>query len=341
MTGCRGRRRFDVAGVVQGVGFRPFVYVTAAGLGADRVGRATTPRGVVVEVEGDADAVAEFGRAAARRTRRRWPSSSDVRSTGAARRAAAPASRSRRPPRRAAARTLAVAGRRDLRRLPARAGRPGRPAVPAPVHHLHQLRSAVHDHHRPAVRPAGHHDGRLRDVRGVRAREYADPADRRFHAQPIACHDCGPRLELVRPGAPAAHRRRRAAPPPGALLAAGRDRGRQGARRLPPRLRRRATTRAVAELRRRKRRGDKPFAVMVARPRRRPRAGRRSTDAEAALLTGPRRPIVLLARRAGAGALADGGRARQPRPRRAAAVHAAARAAVRAAGRPARPGRRW
>ena len=32
------------------------------------------------------------------------------------------------------------------------------------------------------------------------AREYADPADRRFHAQPIACHDCGPTLELVDAG---------------------------------------------------------------------------------------------------------------------------------------------
>lgn len=29
------------------------------------------------------------------------------------------------------------------------------------------------------------------------ARDYADPTDRRFHAQPIACHDCGPVLELV------------------------------------------------------------------------------------------------------------------------------------------------
>ncbi|MBO2029151.1 hypothetical protein J4734_07590 [Klebsiella pneumoniae] len=25
--------------------------------------------------------------------------------------------------------------------------------------------------------------------------EFRDPADRRFHAQPVACPDCGPRLE--------------------------------------------------------------------------------------------------------------------------------------------------
>ena len=28
------------------------------------------------------------------------------------------------------------------------------------------------------------------------AREYGDPADRRFHAQPNACPECGPQLEL-------------------------------------------------------------------------------------------------------------------------------------------------
>ena len=27
-------------------------------------------------------------------------------------------------------------------------------------------------------------------------REYEDPADRRFHAEPIACPACGPRLSL-------------------------------------------------------------------------------------------------------------------------------------------------
>ena len=26
--------------------------------------------------------------------------------------------------------------------------------------------------------------------------EYEDPADRRFHAEPTACPDCGPRLSL-------------------------------------------------------------------------------------------------------------------------------------------------
>ncbi len=57
----RVRRRYDVFGLVQGVGFRPFVYVTASELGlAGSV--SNTSSGVVVEVEGDPDAVDSFGR---------------------------------------------------------------------------------------------------------------------------------------------------------------------------------------------------------------------------------------------------------------------------------------
>ena len=63
-----------------------------------------------------------------------------------------------------------AARHRGVRRLPGRAVRPGRPPPPPPVHHLHQLRAPVHHHHRPALRPAGHHHGRLPDVPGLRRR---------------------------------------------------------------------------------------------------------------------------------------------------------------------------
>ena len=91
-----------------------------------------------------------------------------------------------------------AARHRRLRRLPARAARPRRPPLPAPVHHLHQLRPAVHHHPRPALRPAGHDDGRRSRCAPACAAEYADPRDRRYHAQPIACHDCGPDPALRR-----------------------------------------------------------------------------------------------------------------------------------------------
>ena len=129
------------------------------------------------------------------------------------------------------------------------------------------------------------------------------------------------RLPGVRPAASRGATRRarsarRATTPSTAAVAAllrRRGRRRQGRRRLPPGRRRRRRAEAVAELRRRKARDDKPFAVMVAdldaaralcRPRRARRRGRSSS---------PRRPIVLAPRRAGCG----GRRRRRARPARA------------------------
>src|SRR4029079_3282613 len=50
------------------------------------------------------------------------------------------------------------------------------------------------------------------------AAEYVDPADRRFHAQPIACPACGPTLALDQPGA--ARRAGGGGPAQGAAVAA-------------------------------------------------------------------------------------------------------------------------
>ena len=64
------------------------------------------------------------------------------------------------------------------------------------------------------------------------AREYADPADRRFHAQPVCCPACGPRLG-GRPLAMTAGRPTRSRS--GRRAERGAGRRSQGPRRLPPR----------------------------------------------------------------------------------------------------------
>jgi len=130
------------------------------------------------------------------------------------------------------------------------------------------------------------------------AREYRDPADRRFHAEPNACPACGPRVSLLDPaGAPVA-----SADPiaeAGRALAAGRVVAVKGIGGYH--LACDATSSdAVATLRARKRRDEKPLAVMVADLEQAARLADLA-EPERALLASPERPVVLLRRRAGAG----------------------------------------
>src|SRR5258707_9239227 len=53
------RKVIDVAGIVQGVGFRPFVYRLANECGLTGL-IANTPAGVSIEVQGEAEAVVRF-----------------------------------------------------------------------------------------------------------------------------------------------------------------------------------------------------------------------------------------------------------------------------------------
>ena len=55
------RTRLRVTGTVQGVGFRPFVYRHAVALGLRGFVR-NDSAGVLIEVEGDADGIAELAR---------------------------------------------------------------------------------------------------------------------------------------------------------------------------------------------------------------------------------------------------------------------------------------
>jgi hydrogenase maturation protein HypF len=127
----------------------------------------------------------------------------------------------------------------------------------------------------------------------VCAREYHDPSDRRFHAQPVCCPDCGPRMRLIdRAGKPQAGDPIETA---GRLIAAARIIAVKGlgGYHLAAAA---ADEAAVSSLRSRKHREDKPFAVMTADME----AARRLAfidNAEERLLSSARRPIALVRRR--------------------------------------------
>ncbi|MBR3391872.1 MAG: carbamoyltransferase HypF [Firmicutes bacterium] len=125
------------------------------------------------------------------------------------------------------------------------------------------------------------------------AKEYRDPTDRRFHAQPVACPACGPRLiftdaagnELSGDPLELAHAKLRE----GRILAV---KGLGGFHLCCDAH----NAAAVEVLRRRKLRWDRPFALMM------PDADMvreycSLTSEEEESLTGPRRPILLLKRR--------------------------------------------
>lgn len=142
------------------------------------------------------------------------------------------------------------------------------------------------------------------------AAEYADPLDRRFHAQPDACFDCGPHITWREAGVGDGRDEAAASPAVGTtretsdaiidrcveLLACGgivAIKGLGGFHLACDA----SNEQAVAELRRRKRRSNKPLAVMV---RDLADAERlcHVNDVERGLLAGSIRPIVLLRRRA-------------------------------------------
>ncbi|MFJ6480219.1 carbamoyltransferase HypF [Streptomyces sp. NPDC091682] len=289
------RRRVTVRGVVQGVGFRPYVYTRATGLGL--AGHVTnTPEGVVAEVEGAPAAVSRFCERLA---------------ADAPPLAVVDAVEHREVP---------VAGGTGFTIIASRTGGPARtlvsPDVATCTDCLAELADPADRRHRHPFITCTHCGPRFTIVTGLPydrthttmapfpmcpdcAREYGDPADRRFHAQPVACPSCGPRLRLLTGRPP--RERAGADPVAGArrLLVAGAILAVKGLGGYH--LACDATDAgAVAELRRRKARGDKPFALMardLADVERFAHIG----PEERALLTGGVRPIVLLRRRAGAG----------------------------------------
>jgi hydrogenase maturation protein HypF len=286
------RTAVRVEGIVQGVGFRPFVYTLATGLGLSGfVGNDVN--GVFAEIEGTPEAVGEF--------------------LVALERDAPPLARIER----VGTTAVALRGSASFTIVASAAGGPRRTLVSADTATCADCLRELAD---PADRRFGYpfinctncgprftivrdvpYDRPLTTMArfamcGQCAAEYHDPADRRFHAQPACCPACGPRLTLrdpagrALPGDPVA----RAAD----LLGYGRVLAVKGLGGYHLAVDA-ACEEAAAALRARKHREDKPFAVLVADLAEAGRLGR--VDAAAAgLLASASRPIVLLPRRPGA-----------------------------------------
>jgi hydrogenase maturation protein HypF len=287
MDGERVRSQLRVEGIVQGVGFRPFVHGLATRLGlAGLVGN--DAHGVFVEVEGSEVAVEAFRAGLEREA----------------------------PPlaviERVTAVPLPATGAAGFEIVASR-GSGERSALVSPdtatcADCLADLADPGDRRYRYPFTNCTNCGPRFTIVRDVPydrpnttmvgfamcpacAAEYHDPTDRRFHAQPTCCPACGPRPRLLggaeRAGEPISEAAGLLVE--GAVVAV---KGLGGYHLAADA----ASEPAVAALRSRKHREDKPFAVMV------PdldwaRRLCRVDDVEARVLASPRRPIVLLARR--------------------------------------------
>ncbi|MDD2365708.1 MAG: carbamoyltransferase HypF [Desulfuromonadaceae bacterium] len=123
-------------------------------------------------------------------------------------------------------------------------------------------------------------------------REYQDPLDRRFHAQPIACHVCGPQVTLMTSGGDKVAVRDDAVNQAVALLKNGAILAVKGIGGYHLAVDA-CNQNAVQRLRERKKRDEKPFAVMVA-DLEAARTLTRMDTMEERLHSSPEAPIVIV-----------------------------------------------
>lgn len=289
------RVRVTVCGGVQGVGFRPHAWRLADELALGGW-VSNTAEGVLIEVEGRAEAIEAFVRAL--RTRR--PPSARIESLEVA--PIAP-----RGERGFSIRPSARAERLSAAMLPDLATCPEclrEMLDPRDRRYLYPFTNCTHCGPRYSIVQALPYDRERTTMRAFtlcpacRA-EYGDPADRRFHAQPNACPACGPQLALWDAEGRVLAARQEALIEAAQALREGRIVALKGLGGFHLLVDARDAE-AVARLRRRKGRAEKSFALMF------PdlaaiRAACEVSAQEAALLASPQAPIVLLARLAGSG----------------------------------------
>ncbi|WP_461025603.1 carbamoyltransferase HypF [Streptomyces sparsus] len=294
-VGATARRSIRVSGVVQGVGYRPFVYKAA--LARQLTGWVLNdPEGVLIEVTGPVEVLDAFGRELSDQA----PPQARVTSVRV----------EELPP-------LAAPTEGFVIRESVHTGSKST-IVPADGHVcvdcLAELRDPSDRRYRYPFINCTNCGPRYSIVRALPydraqttmsaftmcppcAGEYADPLDRRYHAQPNACRDCGPEL-LLADAAGALRRGEDALYAAAQALAEGRIVAVKsvGGFHLAVDAR---DAKAIDRLRAGKRRDSKPFAVM-ARDLDTVAGFAEFSPAEAALLSSASRPIVLVRKRAGA-----------------------------------------
>ena len=285
-----GRVRVALHGAVQGVGFRPFVFRLAQEL--DLSGWVNnTAAGVVVEAEGPEPALREL----LRRLETDKPSIAIIQSLEAT--FLDPTGRAGftiRESEGGEARTLVMPDLATCAACVTDIFEPGNRRYRYP------FTNCTHCGPRYSIIAAVPYDRAATTMRGFTMcpdceAEYHDPANRRFHAQPNACPVCGPQLALWRPdGAEMAARDQAllgavAAIREGKIVAV---KGLGGFHLLVDAR----NDEAVKELRSRKQRDEKPFAIMAPTFERALRSCF-ANDVERRLLRSPESPIVLLRRR--------------------------------------------
>jgi hydrogenase maturation protein HypF len=125
-------------------------------------------------------------------------------------------------------------------------------------------------------------------------REYQDPADRRFHAQPIACPACGPQVRLVKASGEVGLEGDAAILQAIVLLKQGHILAIKGIGGYHLAVNA-CDDQAVRRLRKRKKRDEKPFAIMAADLATAHKLALLN-EMEERLLTGPESPIVIVRR---------------------------------------------
>lgn len=287
------RLHLQICGIVQGVGFRPFVYRLATELGLTGWAN-NTAEGVFVEVEGSHAAIEQFcdrlvtelpPHACIEQLHRRWDEPAGYKLFEIR--------HSERQPQRKTALVLP-----DLATCPQCLQEL---FDPSNRRYRYPFINCTHCGPRYSIVHTLPYDRPLTTMRDFPLcdrcqHEYDDPGDRRFHAQPNACPDCGPVLELWQND--------------GTVLARGEDALQQAETALRQGqivalkglggfqlLVNACDADAVARLRQRKHRPQKPLAVMY------PHLDAVVRDCnlgelEMDLLRSPAAPIVLLSRKA-------------------------------------------